>query len=55
MNLKEKLTAGWRKVLNEEFHNFYSLPDITKVIKSRRVRWVEHVVRMRQMSYAYKT
>jgi hypothetical protein len=29
-----------------EFHNLYNLPGIIRAIKSRRMRWEEHVVRM---------
>jgi hypothetical protein len=31
---------------NDEFHNLYSSPNIVRVIKSRRMRWAGHVVRM---------
>jgi hypothetical protein len=40
-------TDGWKKLLNEELHNLYSSPDIIRVIKSRRVKWVVHVVHVR--------
>ena len=33
------------KLHNEELNDLYSLPNIFRVIKSRRMRWVEHVVR----------
>jgi hypothetical protein len=29
----------WRKMHNEELHNFYSSPDIIRQVKSRRMRW----------------
>jgi hypothetical protein len=29
---------------NEEFYDLYFLPNIVWVIKSRRMRWAEHVV-----------
>jgi hypothetical protein len=32
-----------RKLHNDEFHNLYSSPNIVRVIKSRRFRWVGHV------------
>jgi hypothetical protein len=41
-----KIIAGWRKLHNEELHNFYCSPSIIRIIKSRRMRWVEHVARM---------
>jgi hypothetical protein len=31
---------------NDELHNLYSSPDIVRVIKSRRMRWVGHVACM---------
>jgi hypothetical protein len=48
------VTGGWRKLDNEEFHNLYSSPDINRMIKSRRMRWVVHVARMGEMRNAYE-
>ena len=31
---------------DEEFHSLYRLPNLVKVIKSRRLRWAGHVARM---------
>ena len=31
---------------NEELNDLYSSPNIVRVIKSRRMRWVGHVARM---------
>jgi hypothetical protein len=36
----------WRKLHSGEIHNFYSSPDIIRQIKSRKMRWAEHVARM---------
>jgi len=36
----------WRKLHNEELNDLYLLPSIVRVIKSRRMRWAEHVARM---------
>jgi len=41
--------GGWRRLHNEELHNFYSSPNIIRVIKSRKMRWMEHVVHMEDM------
>jgi len=41
----EEETEGWRKLHNEELHNLYSSP-IIRLTKSRRTRWVRHVVCM---------
>jgi hypothetical protein len=43
---REKVGGGWRRIHNEELHNFYASPNIIKVIKSRRMRWTGNVVRM---------
>jgi hypothetical protein len=32
-------TGGWRKLHDEELHNFYSSPDFIRMRKSRRIRW----------------
>jgi hypothetical protein len=31
---------------SDELHDLYSLPNIVRVIKSRRMRWAGHVARM---------
>jgi hypothetical protein len=33
----------WRKLHYEEFNDMYFLPNIVRVIKSRRMRWARHV------------
>jgi hypothetical protein len=43
---RDGVTAGWRKLHNEELHNLYSSPSIIRIIKSRRMRWAGHVARM---------
>jgi hypothetical protein len=40
------VTGDWRKLHNEELHNLYSSPNIIRMIKSRRMRWAGHIVRM---------
>jgi hypothetical protein len=42
---RNEVTRGWRKLHNEELHNLYSSPNIIKMIKSRRMKWAEHVIR----------
>ena len=34
------------KLHNEELSDLYSLPNIVRVVKSRRMRWAGHVARM---------
>jgi hypothetical protein len=35
-----------RKLHNEELHNFYFSPNVIRMSKSRRMRWIGHVARM---------
>jgi hypothetical protein len=42
---RNKVKGGWRKMHNEELHNMYSSPSIIRMMKSRRMRWAEHVAR----------
>ena len=44
----------WRKLLNEELNDMYSLPSILWVIKSRRMRWGGHVAHMRERVGVYR-
>jgi transcription termination factor 2 len=39
---------------NEELHNLYPLPNIIRMIKSRRLRWAGHVARMVETRNAYR-
>jgi len=43
---RDKVRREGRKLHNEEVHDLYSSPNILRAIKSRRMRWVGHVVRM---------
>ena len=40
---RDEVTAEWRKLHNEELSGLYSLPNIVRVLKSRRMRWAGHV------------
>jgi hypothetical protein len=42
---RDEVTEDWRKLHNEELHNLYSWPNIIRMMKSRRMRLVEHVAR----------
>jgi hypothetical protein len=42
------------KIHNEELNDFYSSPNCIHVIKSRRIRWVEHVARMLEKRDVYR-
>ena len=43
---RDEVTGEWRKLHNEELSDLYTLPNIGRVVKSRRVRWAGHVARM---------
>jgi len=42
---RDEVTGEWRK-LHNELRDLYSLPNIVRVVKSRRIRWAGHVARM---------
>jgi hypothetical protein len=35
---RDEIIASWRKMHNQELHNLYSLPNIIRMIESRRLR-----------------
>ena len=43
---RDRVTGEWRKLHNEELSDLYSLPNIVRVVKSRRMRWAGHVARV---------
>jgi hypothetical protein len=43
---RDEVTGEWRKLHNEDLNDLYSLPNIVRVVKSRRMRWAGHVARM---------
>ena len=42
----DEVTGEWIKLHYEELRDLYSLPNILRVVKSRRMRWAGHVARM---------
>jgi hypothetical protein len=43
---RDEVTGEWGKLRNEELNDLYSLPNIVRVVKSRRMRWTGHVACM---------
>jgi hypothetical protein len=43
---RDEVTGEWRKLHTEELNDLYCVPNIVRVIKSRRMRWAGHVARM---------
>jgi hypothetical protein len=40
-----EVTGDWRKLHNETLYSFCS-PNIISMIRSKRIKWAEHVIRM---------
>jgi hypothetical protein len=52
---RDEVMGGWRKLHNGELQNLYYLPNLIRVIKSRRMRWVGHVLLMGEKRNTYRT
>ena len=51
---RDEVTGEWRKLHNEELSDLYFLPNILRVVKSRRMRWAGHVARMGEGRGVYR-
>jgi hypothetical protein len=51
---RDEVTGEWRKLHNEELNDLYSLPNIVRVVKSRRMRWAGHVANMEEDRGMYR-
>jgi hypothetical protein len=51
---RDEVTGQLRILHNEELSDLYSLPNIVRVVKSRRIRWAGHVALMRQGRGVYR-
>ena len=43
---RDEVTREWGKLHNKELSFLYSLPNIVRVVKSKRIKWAGHVARM---------
>ena len=51
---RNEVTEEWRKLRNEELTDLYCSPNVIRVIKSRRMRWVGHLTRTGERRGAYR-
>jgi hypothetical protein len=51
---RDEVRGEWRMLHNEEFHNFYSSPNMIKQIKPRTMTWAGHVARVEGERKVYK-
>jgi hypothetical protein len=51
---RDEVRGEWRKINNEELDDLYCSPNIVRVVKSIRMRWAEHVARMREIRGVYR-
>jgi hypothetical protein len=52
---RDEVIGECRRLHNEEIYDLYSSPNITRMMKSRRMRWVRHVARMWERGGTYRT
>ena len=50
---RDEVTGERRKLHNEELNDLYCSPNISRVIKSKRMRWAGHVARMGKRKGVY--
>jgi hypothetical protein len=50
---RDEVMGEWRKLHSGKLHNLYSLPNISRQIKSRRMRWAGHVTCMGEERKVY--
>jgi hypothetical protein len=50
---RNEVIEEWRKLHSDRLNDLYLSPNIIRVIKSRRVRWAEHMARMGERKDAY--
>jgi hypothetical protein len=43
---RKEVAGGWIRLHSEQIHNLHASPSISRVIKSRRMRWIGHAAHM---------
>ena len=51
---RDEVIEEWRKLHNDELNDLYRSPNIVRVIKSGRMRWVGPVARMGKSRGLYR-
>jgi len=51
---RDEVTGEWRRLHYEELNDLNCPPNMVRVIKSRRMRWVRHVARMGEERGVYR-
>jgi len=51
---RDEVTGEWRKLHSEALNDLYCSPSVFRVIKSRRVRWTDHVARVGKRRGIYR-
>jgi hypothetical protein len=51
---RDEVAGEWRRLHNKELYALYSSANIVQAIKSRRLRWAGHVVRMGESESTYR-
>ena len=51
---RKEVTGEWRRLHKEELSDLYSLPNIVRVVNSRRMRWTGHVACMGEGRGVYR-
>jgi len=51
---RDEVTGEWSKLHDEKLNDLYCLPNIGRVIKSRKMGWARHVARMEARIVVYR-
>jgi hypothetical protein len=51
---RDEVTGEWRKLNNVEVNDPYCSPNILRVIKSRRMKWMGHEAQLKEGSVMYR-